>query len=37
MLRNRVVVDAPANISVREIFRRFGADDWDTVRKQFAG
>jgi 2-methylisocitrate lyase-like PEP mutase family enzyme len=37
MLKNRVVTDAPANISVRELFRRFGADEWDTVRKQFGG
>lgn len=28
--------DAPAGLDVREVFRRFGADEWDALRRGFA-
>jgi 2-methylisocitrate lyase-like PEP mutase family enzyme len=32
--KNGVVSEASANLSVREVFRRFGADEWDAVREK---
>ena len=25
----------PAGLDVRQLFRRFGADEWDAIREQF--
>ena len=35
LMRTRVVAPPPEGLDVRQLFRRFGADEWDTIRGRF--
>jgi 2-methylisocitrate lyase-like PEP mutase family enzyme len=35
LVGTRVVAPPPAGLDVRQMFRRFGADEWDTIRKAY--
>lgn len=35
LMRSGQAAPPPAGVDVREVFRRFGADEWDAVREQF--
>jgi 2-methylisocitrate lyase-like PEP mutase family enzyme len=35
LVRDRKAKDAPPDLDVRSLFRRFGADEWDAVRERF--
>ena len=35
LMATRVVASPPVGLDVRQLFRRFGADEWDAIREQF--
>ena len=35
LMRTRVVAPPPEGLDVSQLFRRFGADEWDTIRERF--